>query len=301
MKTGKRIVPVIIVLASVLLFQTLAWASQTHVTSGSGGQEAPDTHYLNPAHIILTVGADHSGNVTSGGREHDYNSTTQQWYLPHSGDWAMDINLLGSSSLYVDYGGYYADQYSVGVDHSKNIRIYAEAKATATTGGAACYYQQYDIKVDFTDRSGIEHKGSTAGFIGTIWVNHLSFSRPSGGTIETPSATWTTEAGGVVQRLWGASIGSVYNGTGACSGGAHSHLEFLSKHVKGMALEWHSKDSPPGPDAYMSMPPVTNHVHQGTGTYEDSGDSVTATQTVGNLGGASTSFWMQDNPYSDNH
>jgi hypothetical protein len=110
----------LVALAAVVLVSLVAspwpqevWATQTHVTSGSGGTHSSSSHGLNRPHFKILVRASNQGAVTSGGRFHDGCGdgtcnpvwVGNDWALDEdSEDWwqtglSIDLDNYGASSL----------------------------------------------------------------------------------------------------------------------------------------------------------------------------------------------------------
>ena len=125
----------------------------THTTSGAGLDDS-STHSRNPAHLVVSVGADHgaSDNITSGGRFHDNCMTTNQCQPAAGGDWAIDIGGGGGtpSHLYLNFMGYLTSG-TVAVDFSKNIYVRAAMPASGQGrwgNDPACAWRKYDVSVE---------------------------------------------------------------------------------------------------------------------------------------------------------
>ncbi len=77
-------------------------------------------------------------------------------------------------------------------------------------------------------------------------------------------------------------------------------MEFLSTHAWGPAYEWHSAAGPDSYDTRLASV-TTTHLHSGSGYAHTGGDSVTAGQKLGAVGGDKTKFYLLDNPNYTTH
>ncbi len=243
-----------IVIGSAVVFATIA-----HHTSGAGGPHNTTSHNsYNPAH------SDVDGGVGS----------------PYV------------AKMYLDYGGY-APGYTVLTDNNSPISIELVAGAVLNLKNpaqAACYYQTFTVNVDYFDSAGGHHEDS----IGTVWYLHLaqaSFAIPAGSV--APNASRANPYGtGTIYYFANKTVGTDYAGTGSCSDGQHTHIEWVSDHSWGAQFEWHGL----GPDYFYA-----GHVHYpgdvfGGVTYRR--DPVNQGVTLGYIGGDSTTPWFRDNPFS---
>lgn len=286
----------------------LVSASTTHVTSGTGGSHQSGSHSFNLPHAKVSIGADHAGSITSGSLFHDNCSGTSCFGAFGGSDWALDIGAGAggqASYLYADYdfsdtGGSATNP----IDNNKLIRVDAKAASAVTyfpghSGDAACRYQKFDIRLSYTDTSGVAHNYLV---VGSLWIAHLTNWQYSSGWVAGANATRSNPLGtGSIYYLSGKHIGNVYAGSdtngAVCSNGPHSHMEFYSAHGWGSAYEWHSLL---GPDAYDTRlaSVSSNHIHWGTGYgHTAASDPVTAGMKLGRFGGNKTKFYLQTNPH----
>lgn len=296
----KRLLPwlavPLVVTAMFLGGMLTAHAAGSHWTSGTSGTHSAGSHSNNPAHVWLAIGADHAGTVTSGGQFHDGCNGNQCFGAFAGSDWAMDIVGTGTSKLYVDYAGWGAG-YSPAPDNNKSISFSAYVASSGNFSGsdAACNWKKLEVRATYWGTNGVLYANKP---IGNLWLAHMdnsSWVYGNGATVY-PNATKANPYGtGTVSWINGIQFASVYNGSGACSTGAHSHLEFFSTHAWGGEFEQHSSL---GPDYYSY-----GHIH-GNGTPGSTGyaaDSVASGTYVGFLGGGTTSFWMTDNQNYGDH
>lgn len=284
--------------ATVALVTLLATSSRvaasttSHWTSGTGGEHQGGSHYRNPSHIWVAIAATHSAGISSGGTFHDKTLGGACCIAPNGGDFAIDIGNPGSSSwpakLYIDYGGWGAGG-SPTINNNSSISF--SAKALAVSGSGACQKQQYEVRASYwrTDGSYISNA-----IVGDLWVIHLDNWVYGTNAIVYPNSSYQNPYGtGTVSRINAIQIGRLHDGPydGVCSTGRHSHMEFYSRHAYGLQYEWRN---PNGPDYYLP----NGHTHYGG--YSTT-DSVSTGTKVAFLGGASTSYFLYDNPQSGDH
>lgn len=325
LKVNRRMhVLIRLVITSALLaaLSSVTRATETHATTGSSGTHSSTYHDDNPGHVWLTFGADHGGKVTSGGRLHDgCESGAAACHPAMGGDWALDIGdknaqdvpLHSASLLYVDFLGYSVDAYNTApVDFSKDIKLEMRVDYEANFRGTnrvfldpaypGCNYQKYGIYVTYTDTSGTPRNRRPVGWVGLAHLDNWQYRQSSTNWIQ-PTASRASGSGGTIWWFNGLQVGNVYTlaDPSGCTTAAHSHIEFRSNHSYGDAIEFHSKDARSQVfDGYVDMSPVSNHVMLGQGgndpanVYTDTGDSVSAGQYFGDLGGGTTSFYMRN-------
>lgn len=306
--------------ALILIISSTAVATPTHVTPGNKGTESTTSHTYNPGHIWLVVGSSNAGDISSGGRYHDRCASTR-CFPGNGGDWALDINSTANDPtlLYVDMYGYSSG--GVGVDLRRDITITAMAKApgnyrTGYGSDPACAWQEYQITAAYTGNDGKPYTAQ----VGSVFLAHQKFDYKVDTSINW-NASRGTGYGGTIRYINGVKVGTVYPdadktsasyGKLSCSTGDHTHIEFLSKHGFGRAWEWHSDEGPDGYSEIQAQPTDLNiakeysdHLHYPSSyeppTSNENGDKVTPGVWLGNLGGSSTSPYMEDNPNSADH
>ncbi len=286
--------------AAFVGLQLQASAVTTSHAGGTTGAD-PSNHSANPSHVWVSVGSPtNPSHVSSGGRYHDNcadlsspaDSVLDACYAADQGWWSTDLAGTGGAYLYLDYAGYAAGASSA-PDTSRQISIYAYPSYRgnwASPSQAACYYTRYEVYVEFYDVGGTYHFNQ----IGRVTLGHLtSWANPVGSYIY-PNASRPSGGGGTISYFSGLWIADVYNGSGACSGGAHVHLEGLAYHGYGSQYEWRGE----GPD-YFDYP--SRHVHGcqgicGSDAPFSSWSDTTRGTVVGFLGGANSVPNMWDNP-----
>lgn len=300
-----RSIPILILLA---LISSVAYSNTTHTTSGTGGSHSSTTHSNNPSHIYIRVraplsSAPPSTGVSRAGRYHD-RCTATVCYPARGGDWALDISANGGTiaKLYLDYAGW-GSGADPSPDNNRTITIRARVAENGNFSGSdsACYWQRLEVLADYYGTNGQYYPDRVIGY---YWFAHLtltSWRYPNVGTIIGWNASRANPYGsGTIRYISGVEIGDVYGGSGACSSGAHVHVEFYSTHAWGFEYEWHSISR----DGYSGLAGYTDHIHFDGANYNHSPrrDSVTqGSTTLGFLGGGSTLFWMRDNPYYSDH
>jgi len=147
------------------------------------------------------------------------------------------------------------------------------------------------VRVSYRDTAGTQWNNR---IVGRIWILHNWYWPYATGTVINATASRPNPYGsGQINYIPWVSVGVVYPGSGGCSGGPHTHIEFYSTHNYGLAYEWRS---PNGPDFFNCCP--YSHVHWSNSNW----DAVTAgSHILGYLGGDSTAWYMNDNPYSSYH
>ncbi len=277
-----------------------ALASNSHNTTGTGGSHSSGSHGLNPGHVWVIAGSPGAGAITSGGRYHDACGSRAGCYpgIDSANDWALDVGLGASAANYLDlaYGGW----GSGGVTPDNNRAIKFEAIAGPvlnfrSPARAACYWQRFDIVATYWDTAGVKY---TDVLVGKIWFAHLkNWVYGSGARVFAQGTSSNPYGSGTVSTIRLLRIGDVYDfgdspppGDTKCSDGPHFHVEAYSTHAWGFEYEWHSTS---GPDGYWGLSGYTDHTHT---SYPYSNDTVTSGQDLGAFGGATTLFWMRDNP-----
>ena len=287
--------------ASFSTFHVVHASTTSHWTSGTSGTHTAGSHSLNPGHIWLAIGADHTSPITSGGRYHDLCLGVP--CAPNGGDYAMDIGnpdpsnvgqLNWPSKLYVNYAGWGADP-NPAVNNNMSISI--SAKMVAQSGSGDCQLQKFDIRVSYWGTNGTFYSNLV---MGELWVMHLDAWVYGLNAQVSANASMPNPYGtGTVSYINGIQIGQLYDGpfSMSCNTGRHSHLEFLSNHAWGYQEEWHSCL---GPDYYTN--PTHSHT---TGCSPSNGynttDSVGVGAAVSFLGGGTTSYFINDNQYAGDH
>lgn len=309
-------------LIALLVLVSLAAASPTHWTTGTGGSESPTSHTNNPGHLWVVVKADHSGAITSGGRFHDrcVGSACQGAVSSWAADWALDIGGGGGqqAKLYLDLDGFAAGA-SPTPDNNRNMAVYAIARETGNfrndpVNRPACSWQKFDIMVTYYDAANNKIGDRLAG---RMWVAHITPKLAKDTPIPTGPSRQNPNGSGLIYYVNGVDLGIVYNNgdrnpaTGQlysdyCSSGPHTHVEFFSSHNWGGEYEWHSSQ---GPDGYNGL--GNDHIHYGSSVTPSGNtnyttplvtDSVTQGVTVlGKIGGNTTSFYMMNNLNTGDH
>lgn len=255
-------------LVGLVVSAGIALGSSSHYTT-SGGHTV-GSHPVNRTHMWISVGADHAGTVSSGGRFHDGCSTLSGANDLNSDgkldrcraansspeDFSNDIVGTGTSYLRVNYAGY-ATGYDPAIKPNSDVtfRAYVSGSGNFSGSNAACKWRIFDIQVTWMDVNNVVHNWDT---MGKVFLAHINFSSDAD-IFDT--ITWTHQqvnANGTGSSYYiDKSIGTVYNGDdGAggdiCSSGAHSHVGTYSAHNWGVQYEWHGY----GPDYYYDY-----HVH----------------------------------------
>lgn len=213
---------------------------------------------------------------------------------PYGGDYALDIDSNQENTparLYLDYTGYGSGyQYAPDNDSPISIEIYFGPVLNSRGGDPACYYQRIDVYVDYFVAGSGTHRED---LIGYVWLQHLDNWQYENETVTSFAQRDNPSGDGTIYYWNGLIVGDIYDGSGACSDGSHVHLEWYSRHAWGAPFEWHGA----GPDYYYY-----GHVHYQNdegGNYQK--DSAGSGNTVGFIGGGTTSAAMWDNPNYGDH
>ena len=169
-------------------------------------------------------------------------------------------------------------------------------------GAGACDSVKIDVLATYWGTNGVQYVEVPVGWILMLHVTNPAYPSGSGTPLNTTHSRPNPDGSGTIYYTSGVRIADLHPGpAGGCAwSGAHLHFEVYNNHAWGREYEWHSSQ---GPDSYADLWGISDHIHDGTGYNHgvrrdvvSSGDEI-----LGHLGGGTTMFFMQGNPYYGDH